>query len=420
MNDPSIWLKEILIRSGLNAGIAYFLSTVALVLFVALLAWLSNIVAKALIRNIVTRIVRRTPSKWDDIFMEQKVFTRMSHLAPALVIWFMAAWALKDYPNWLASIHKLTYIYMVVIGTIVMISFINSWHEIYKMLPISQHRHIKGYVQLVKILVITIAALILISVVFRQNISTIIAGLGAMAAVILLIFKDTILGLVASIQLSGDEMLKIGDWITIPGREVDGNVIDITLNTVKIQNFDRTIITVPTYALVNESFQNWKGMEAAGTRQIKRSILIDMKSIRFVDGELRQKLMKSDSLREYIESFEKQNGNKDAQSGDPFFGRSLVTNLGVFRHYAETYLKEHPLVDKGQVVILRHKQSDGNGLPLQIYMFSTGYQMIPYENLQSEIFEHMLAMLKEFELKVFQHPTGYDVLSSNDRTDFKS
>jgi miniconductance mechanosensitive channel len=310
---------------------------------------------------------------------------------------------------------------MVVIGAVVMVSFINAWHEIFKMLPISQHRHIKGYVQLLKILVVTIAALIVVSVIFRQNISSIVAGLGAMAAVILLIFKDTILGLVASIQLSENEMLKIGDWITIPGRDVDGNVIDITLNTVKVQNFDRTIITVPTYALVNESFQNWKGMEDSRIRQVKRSIMIDMKSIKFVDGELREKLMKSDCLREYIESFEKEKGIRDRKlSGDPFLGRSLVTNLGVFRHYAETYLKEHPIVDKGQVVILRHRQSDGNGLPLQIYMFSTGYQMVTYENLQSEILEHMLAMLSEFELKVFQHPTGYDVLSSNERIDFKS
>jgi miniconductance mechanosensitive channel len=421
LNDPSIWLKENFIRSGLNEGIAYFLSTTALIFMVAVLAWLSNILAKALIKNIVSRIVSRTPSKWDDIFMEQKVFTRMSHLAPALIIWFMAGWALKDYPIWLSSVHKLTYIYMVVICSVVMISFINAWHEIYKMLPISQHRHIKGYVQLLKIFVITIAALILISVVFKQNISSIIAGLGAMAAVILLIFKDTILGLVASIQLSGNEMLRIGDWITIPGREVDGNVIDITLNTVKIQNFDKTIITVPTYALVNESFQNWKGMEDSKIRQIKRSIMIDMKSIKFVDGELRQKLMKSDSLREYINSFENQTGLQDKKhSDDPFLDRSLVTNLGVFRHYAETYLKKHPLVDNGQVIILRHKQADGNGLPLQIYMFSRGCQMVPYENLQSEVFEHMIAMLSEFELKVFQHPTGYDVLSSNDRIDFKS
>ncbi|MGE5420788.1 MAG: mechanosensitive ion channel family protein [Chloroflexota bacterium] len=407
--DPSVFLQEFFMRAGLGSGISLFLSTLTLVAVVFLLSWLSNLIAKAIIRNIVANVVKRTTSTWDDIFLEQKVFTRLSHFAPALVIWFMAGWALKAYPAWLIVVHKLTYIYMVMAGTIVAISFINAWHQIYNTLPISQHRHIKGYVQLVKIFVFVITFLILFSVIFKKDISTVVAGLGAMAAVLLLIFKDTILGLVASIQLSANEMLKIGDWITIPGRDVDGTVTDITLNTVKIQNFDKTIITVPTYALVNESFQNWKGMEESRTRQIKRALLIDMKSIRFMDADLRAKLAKFESLKEYIETFEKQG----SRSRDPFFNQGLLTNLGAFRRYAELYVKQHPLIDKGQVVILRHRVSDGNGLPLQVYLFTTGYQMMPYENLQSEIFEHLIAILNEFGLKLFQNPTGYDVIASN-------
>lgn len=412
--DPSVWLKDLFMQAGLSPGISLFLSTVALVAFVALLSWLSNVLAKAIISNIVSNIVKRTTSTWDDIFLEQKVFVRLSHFAPALVIWFMAGWALKAYPTWLIFVQKLTYIYMVMAGTIAVISFINAWHHIYNTLPISQHRHIKGYVQLVKMLVYIITFLFLFSVIFKKDISTIVAGLGAMAAVLLLIFKDTILGLVASIQLSANEMLKVGDWITIPGREVDGTVMDITLNTVKIQNFDRTIITVPTYTLVNESFQNWKGMEEAKSRQIKRPLLIDMKSIRFVDDELRSKLSSLTPLREYLDLFETQ-GNKVSgeRAEGPFFNHGLLTNLGLFRRYAELYLKQHPLVDQGQVVILRHRVSDGNGLPLQVYLFSTGYQMVPYENLQSEIFEHLIAILNEFGLKLFQNPTGYDVIASN-------
>lgn len=412
--DPSVWLKDLFMQAGLNTGISLFLSTVALVAFVALLSWLSNVIAKAIISNIVSNIVKRTTSTWDDIFLEQKVFARLSHFAPALVIWFMAGWALKAYPTWLIIVHKLTYIYMVMAGTIAVISFINAWHHIYNTLPISQHRHIKGYVQLVKMLVYIITFLFLFSVIFKKDISTIVAGLGAMAAVLLLIFKDTILGLVASIQLSANEMLKVGDWITIPGREVDGTVMDITLNTVKIQNFDRTIITVPTYTLVNESFQNWKGMEEARSRQIKRPLLIDMKSIRFVDDELRSKLSSLTPLKEYLDLYEKQGNKVSGEHADgPFFNHGLLTNLGLFRRYAELYLKQHPLVDQGQVVILRHRVTDGNGLPLQVYLFSAGYQMVPYENLQSEIFEHLIAILNEFGLKLFQNPTGYDVIASN-------
>lgn len=417
LSDPSIWLRELFIQLGLSYGISSFLSTIALVLMVLIFSWLSNMLAKAIIQNVVTRIVKRTTSNWDDIFLEQKVFTRLSHLAPALVIWFMAAWALKAYPTWLIFVQKFTYIYMVAIGTIVIFAFIDAWHEIYKTLPISQHRHIKGYVQLVKIFISTITLLILFSVVFRKDISTIVAGLGAMAAVLILVFKDTLLGFVASIQLSANDMLKVGDWITIPGRDVDGIVADITLNTVKIKNFDKTIITVPTYSLVNESFQNWKGMEESGTRQVKRSILIDIKSIKFIDTGMRDKFLKIDNLKEYIESIERRNGVGKAAKNEkdqPFFNSGLVTNVALFRQYAEAYLKQHPLVDSGQIVMMRHRVSDGNGLPLQIYLFTKGYQTIPYENLQAEIFEHLMAILDEFGLKVFQQPSGYDVMSSKD------
>ena len=414
MNDPAIWLKELFLDAGFGYSLASFISTVALALIVILLSWLSNLIAKTIILKVVTRIVKKTTSTWDDIFLEQKVFTRLSHLAPALVIWSMAGWALKTYPVWMTFVHKLTYIYMVSIGTIVIISFIEAWHIIYNTLPISQHRHIKGYVQLVKIFIVLIALLIVISVIFKKDISTLVAGLGAMAAVLILVFRDTLLGLVASIQLSVNKMLKIGDWITIPGRQVDGNVTDITLNTVKIQNFDKTIITVPTYSLVNESFQNWIGMEEAGIRQVKRSIYIDIKSIRFLDNELKERLFRIPVLKEFIELSENKitiSKNRSSDTEDPFYTSSQLTNLGVFRYYVETYLKKHPMVDTGQTLILRHRDPEGNGLPLQILVFSRNNEFIPYENLQSEIFEHMMAIMHEFGLKVFQHPTGDDLLS---------
>ena len=395
-DDPSIWLRDLFVRAGAGISFSMVLSTLALVLIVIVLSWVANLVAKTVILNIVTRIVKRTASTWDDIFLEQKVFTRLSHLAPAWVIWSMAGWALKAYPVWLIAVHKMTYIYMVLAGTVVISSFIEAWHKIYNTLPISQHRHIKGYVQLVKILVYVIALLVIISVVFKKDISVLLTGIGAMAAVLILVFKDTLLGLVASIQLSANEMLKIGDWITIPGRSVDGLVIDITLNTVKIQNFDKTIITVPTYALVNESFQNWKGMEEAGVRQIKRSINIDMTTIFFPDNDFLKHLSERPVIREYIESQGKTVRN---------------TNLGLFRVYAEDYLKCNPVIDTTQPVVVRHRQTDGNGLPLEIYAFSRLNQFKSYENVQSELFEHLIATMNEFGLKVFQQPSGNDLVS---------
>lgn len=412
MNDPSIWIKEFFIQAGLSYSLSSMLSTLALVVIVGILSWVANFLAKLLINTIVTRIVRRTTSQWDDIFLEQKVFTRLSHLAPALVIWFMAGWALKGYPVWLVAIHKMAYIYMVFAGMIVLLSFIEAWHQIYNTLAVAQHRHIKGYVQLVKILVILVTILVVISVIFRKDISTIIAGLGAMAAVLILVFKDTLLGLVASIQLSADNMLRVGDWITIQKRDVDGLVIDITLNNVKIQNFDKTIINVPTYSLVNDSFQNWKGMEESGVRQIKRAIFIDMRSIRFLDNELRAKLFMIPSLKDYILSFEANRQVPEAAGNENlFFNSSRLTNLGVFRFYAESYIRKHPYIDTNQPFIVRHRPPEGNGLPLQVYGFSMNNQMVPYENIQSEIFEHLLAIINEFGLKVFQQPTGDDMLA---------
>jgi len=419
MIDPAVWFRELFIDAGLSNGLSSFLNTITLVLIVLFLTWLSNLIAKVFILKVVTTVVKNSKTTWDDVFLEQKVFTRLSHFAPAFVIWSLAGWALKSYPDIMIPIHKMTYIYMVVTGTVVMNSFIESWHIIYNSLPLAQHRHIKGYVQLVKMFVILVAVLIVISVIFKKDISTLLTGIGAMAAVLILVFKDTLLGLVASIQLSADKMLSVGDWITIAKRDVDGVVTDITLNSVKIQNFDKTIVTVPTYSLISESFQNWSGMTEAGVRQIKRAIFIDMRSIKFPDKALREKLYKNPVLKEYIESVEKHD-NLSVQTTEnndiPFFRTSQLTNLGIFRFYAETYLKQHPLIDETQTVIVRHRAPEGHGLPLQVYVYAKKPGTVPYENLQSEIFEHLLAIINEFGLKVSQQPTGEDMISLSNRT----
>jgi miniconductance mechanosensitive channel len=413
LKDPAVWLKNLFIDAGLNYDTAAFLSTITLVSVVLFLSWLSNVITKAIINKVVTQIVIKSKSQWDDVFLEQKVFSRLSHFAPALVIWFMSGWALKDSLFWLSFVHNLNYIYMLTIGMIVLLSFIESWHKIYTTLPISKHRNIKGYVQLLKILVILITILVIISVVFKKDISTIVAGLGAMAAVLLLIFKDTLLGFIGSIQLSANDMLKVGDWITMDSRGVDGTVTDINLNTVKVQNFDKTIITVPTYSLVSESFQNWKGMESSGVRQIKRSIFIDMKSIRFLDKDLKARLSVIPALRDYIEKTESGAGNSDGIE-DPFYDPDRLTNLGLFRYYAEGYLRNHPLIDKNNATVVRHRAPEGNGMPLQIFAFASNTSFSPYEDIQSQIFEHLLAILAKFDLKVFQQPTGDDLLQLSD------
>ncbi len=288
---------------------------------------------------------------------------------------------------------------------------LNALHEIYRKLPISQGRNIKGYVQVVKIIFYFIAIILIISIFSGKAPRVLLAGLGAMAAVLMLVFKDTILGFVASIQLSANNMVKVGDWISMPKYNADGDVIDISLHTVKVQNWDKTIATIPTYALVSESFNNWKGMEESGGRRIKRSINIDMTSVRFLDAEQIEKLRKFHLLKNYISKKEKEikefNESLGMEEGTVTNGRKM-TNLGTFRKYLENYLQQHPMIHKDMTFLVRHLQPTEKGLPLEIYVFSKDQAWANYESIQADIFDHVLAILPEFDLRVFQNPTGSD------------
>lgn len=414
--DIVVFLRELFENIGLSRQLSVFLETIIVVIIVALLSWLSYILTRFIIDKVVAKIVRRTRFKWDDIFFNNKVFTRLSHFAPAVVIYLMAGWALQPYPGWLNFVQKLTYLYMILATVLFLFSFINAWHKIYLTLPISKHRHIKGYLQLLNIFIGVVAGLIMISVIFDKDLTTLVAGLGAMAAVLILVFKDTILGLVASVQLSANKMVKVGDWISIPSRGTDGTVVDITLNTVKVQNFDMTIVTVPTYALVQESFQNWTGMEESGGRRIKRAIYIDVRSVGFLGKDQIEKLKKIQVLRDYIEMKESQlmEFNKANNIDDSVLinGRRM-TNVGTFRAYIKAYLEQHPKVHNNMTFLIRQLPVSEKGLPIEIYVFSKDQEWGKYESIQADIFDHLLAVVPEFDLRVFQNPTGDDFRSLN-------
>src|SRR5665648_134250 len=277
--DPTMQVRELLADAGLSAGMVSWLSTVVMVFIVVLLAWLSKIITTAILSRSVTVWVKQTKSIYDDKFAESRMFYRLSWVVPGLVVWFMASWALKENLFWLTFVHRTAEIYIVICVVLTVIAFVGGWYSIYQMKPVSEGRSIKGYVQLAQTLVVFIGFLIIISILFRIRLTNVVAGLGAVTAVLVIVFRDTILGLVASVQLSQNRMLTLGDWITIPGRNIDGTVIDISLHIIKVENFDKTILTIPTYALISESFQNWKGMEKAGVRRIKRDIRIDVRSI---------------------------------------------------------------------------------------------------------------------------------------------
>lgn len=403
--DPAIRIREILADLGMSAGTIRWLSTLIMAILVAFTAWLAFLIARAIILRIVTAWVRRSKSAFDDKFLETRVFHRLSWIVPGVVIYFLASWALKNNYHWLVFIHKSAGIYIVILAAMTLVAFVEAWHRIYLMLPISEGRSIKGYVQFIKAILFITAGLVILSIIFRIKVMSIIAGLGAFTAVLVFVFRDTLLGFVASVNLSSNNLLRLGDWITIPGRNIDGTVIDMSLQTVKVENFDKTILTVPTYALVSESFQNWKGMEEAGVRRIKRDIRIDVRSIALLDPEMVSRLRKMPMMESYLEQ------NHDAIEAILHGETTILTNLGAFRAYMLAFLQNHEHIDNELPVMVRDMPSNEHGMPVEIYCFSKINSWVPYETVQSGIFDYVFAMVGKFGLRIFQSPTGNDIES---------
>ena len=400
--DPTLLVRGFLANLGLSAGTISWMSTLILVLAVFIIAWLSKIFAQLIIMRVVTFAVKRSKSAYDDKFLETRMFHRLAWIVPGLVVYFIASWLLKDSLGWLTAVHKTTAVYIVVLATLSVSAFVEGWHQVYLMQPIASGRSIKPYIQVVKVLLAFAGALVIASVLFRVPFNNVITGLGVATAVLAVVFKDTILGLVASIQLATNHMIQLGDWITIPGRNIDGTVKDITLYTVKVENFDKTIMTVPTYALTSESFQNWKGMEQAGVRRIKRDIRIDVRSITFLTPELLDRVGK----KPFMERWHKENGEQisSLKEGEA----TSLTNLGAFRAYITEYLSKHRHIDSKLPVMVRDMPVTETGMPVEIYCFSKINQWVAYEAVQSDIMDYIFAVVGQFGLKTFQNPAGTD------------
>ncbi len=405
-----IWYHDLLSTTGISENFIVFIENISIIILIAVLAVLSDIIVKQIIISSITRIVKGSKNDWDDIFLERKVFNRLAHLAPAILTYY----ALKfifDAPGLVTFLENIVQVYMTLLVLLVIDALLNALHEIYMKFPVSEGRNIKGFVQIVKIVFYFTAIVLIISIFSGKTPKALMTSLGAMAAVLMLIFKDTILGFVASIQLSANKMVNLGDWISMPKYNADGTVTDISLISVKVQNWDKTIASIPTYALVTESFNNWKGMEDSGGRRIKRSINIDMKSVSFLNKEQIEKFRNYYLLSDYIYSKEKEieKYNKSLELDDSVVtnGRRM-TNLGTFRVYLENYLKKHPKIHQEMTFLVRHLQPTELGLPIEIYVFSNEQEWAKYEAIQADIFDHILSILPEFDLRVFQNPTGDD------------
>ncbi len=396
------------------------------------IAWLSHFLTRRFLIAIITRIAHQTKTTWDDVLIRNKVFKGLAHLVPAFILYYTADFSYPDVHQELTELSpeklellsqdyyfgltgfllKIARLYFTLIVVFVSNSLLNSGLEIYNTTAYAFNRPIKGYIQLVKILIFCMAAIMMIAVLIERDPTVLLAGLGAIAAVLILVFKDTILGFVASIQLSANNMVKIGDWIEMRSHGADGTVIDISLNTVKVQNWDKTISTIPTYSLVSESFNNWKGMEEAGGRRIKRSVFIDMRSVKFCDIDMLSRFEKFELIKNYVKEKEVEikefNRKKKLRDEDMISGRRQ-TNVGIFRKYLEVYLHQHPMIHKEMTFLVRHLQPSEKGLPVEIYVFCKDTVWANYESIQADIFDHILAVIPEFELRVFQSPSGADI-----------
>jgi miniconductance mechanosensitive channel len=406
------WLTEL----GLSQSYAILFKEFVWVIIIIILAVLSYYVTRFFILKAVHLIVVRTKTRWDDILAEKRVFVKLAYLAPAITINFLTSYVLSDFEFVNRIIQIITSIYMVIIFVSVLNSVLNAFNEIYNTYEISKEKPIKGYIQVGKIIAYVLGGVVIVSVLIGDRNLGWIAGFGAFSAVLMLVFKDPILGFVGGIQLTANNMVRIGDWIEMPKYGADGTVIDISLTTVKVQNWNRTITTIPTYTLVTDYFKNWRGMEESGGRRIKRSINIDVNSIKFCTPEMLERFKKIEYVAGYVAETErivsKYNKEKDIDNDVLVNGRRQ-TNIGVFRAYLKEYLKNNPKVNSKMTMLVRQLEPGSEGLPIEVYVFSKDQEWAIYEDNQSDIFDHIYAVVQEFDLMVFQQPTGRDFANLN-------
>ncbi len=401
------YFTVLFLKSGIGPQFAIYLSIGIIVLIIASACLASNYIVKMVVLKVFAN-ARRDRFNWSEILIRRRLLQRLFFLIPGIIIYFFAP-VFKPVQDLIQKL-ALTYIFVIVIFVLgALLDFVNDY---YSTLPISNVRPIKGFIQVLKIIVVSIFIIVIIANLIEKSPFLLLSGLGALIAVFSFVFKDLILGLVAGIQLTSNDMLRIGDWIEVPKYGADGEVVELSLSTVKVQNFDKTIVSLPAYALISDSFKNWRGMQESGGRRIKRSIYIDAGSIQFCTEEMIEKFKKFACLSDYIEKKESEisryNAEREVGEETLFNGRRF-TNIGMFRMYVKNYIRTHPDFNKDLVSMVRQLPPGENGLPLEIYGFADTTTWETYEGIQSDVFDHLFAIIGEFGLRVFQNPTGYDV-----------
>ena len=388
-NELMMWLQQL----GVATGGLLVVQRVVVILGILLIAYVLDLICRKVVMPGVRKVTAKTQSTWDDYLLSDEVMKNVCHLIPPIVVYVLIPFAFPYEPNFLSLVLKICTIYITVVVMKLICAFLTSLYTISSEHEKLKNHSMKGFYQMLKLIVVCIGVIIIISELISKDPIAILTGLGAGTAILMLVFQDTIKGLVAGIQLTANDMVRPGDWITMPKYGADGDVMEVSLTTVKVRNWDKTITTVPPYALVNDSFQNWRGMFDIGGRRVKRSIHIDMNTVRFCTEEE----LAHFKQQPWMEGFEET-------------GKEEV-NLYLFRHYLDYYLRHHPKVNQDMIMLVRQLQPTEHGMPIELYFFSANTAWVKYEALQAEVFDHVLAVVHRFGLKVFQSPTGLDLHS---------
>ncbi|MDR2859963.1 MAG: mechanosensitive ion channel family protein [Mediterranea sp.] len=399
-------INEFLVSWGVNQSIADNIDKAIVFVLILFVAYLANTICRHIILPLITILVRKTKITWDDIVFDKKVMIHLVRIVAPLLIYVFIPFVFPDDAGVLEVIRRICK----AVGIFFFICFINALfvaiYQVYTGKEQYRDRPLKGLLQTLQVVLYILGAIWVISVLINESLVGLFAGLGAFAAILMLVFKDSIMGFVSGIQLSANNMLRVGDWITMPKYGADGSVIEVTLNTVKIRNWDNTITTIPPYLLISDSFQNWRGMQESGGRRIKRSVNIDMNTVKFCTPEMIDKYRKIHFLKDYIEETERvvhEYNEKNKVDNSVLVNGRRQTNLGVFRAYLNNYLSYYPEINHQMTYMVRHLHPTEKGIPVELYFFASRTDWLFYENVQADIFDHVLAIIPEFDLRVFQN-----------------
>ncbi|MBC8316863.1 MAG: mechanosensitive ion channel family protein [Desulfobulbaceae bacterium] len=420
MQQPKLFTDEVsmfqgldsfLAQSGFSSAAIEFSHLAFSLLLLFLAALIVHWITSHYVVLILEKIAHKSTFKWDDAFIRNHFFKRLAILTPLILIYGAADLAFTDFPGTAELLRRASLIFFVLAGVRVLATALKSFQDIYSSSEIAGDWPIRSYLDAIKIILYILAFIFITSILTNKSPWGIISVFGGLTAILLLIFKDTILGFVANLQLTANDMVRVGDWIEMPKYGADGDVIDISLHTVKVQNWDKTITTVPTHHMVNDAFKNWRGMSESGGRRIKRALYIDTNSVRFCTDENLEGFKKYSLLEGYLQKKEEEitEYNKTHHPEPGKLGGRRQTNIGVFRAYIKAYLRNNPKINQDLTFLVRHLAPTPQGLPVEIYVFSADKVWANYEGIQADIFDHLLAIAPEFGLRIFQYPSGNDL-----------